>query len=192
MLEADPKSLDALRGLAALEPGAVGFRTALEYHVRLIDLGERSPEVLYNAGLMYEKAGQLDKAVRLYRDALAQKPDMPEALLNLGHILKSNGQDGGSADLLEQGAGSRAGAGARIFRNREVILEWRLSTARRPPIDLSAPEKNGECVFYPRRVSGVVLVPGSKRRIEPPMNADPRRYNNPASLSFAVGGFGGR
>jgi tetratricopeptide (TPR) repeat protein len=48
--------------------------------------------VLYNTGLMYEKAGQLDKAVRLYRDALAQQPDMPEALLNLGRILESNGK----------------------------------------------------------------------------------------------------
>ena len=60
--------------------------------MRLIDLGERSAEVLYNTGLMYEKAGQLDKAVRLYRDALAQQPDMPEALLNLGRILESNGK----------------------------------------------------------------------------------------------------
>jgi tetratricopeptide (TPR) repeat protein len=41
---------------------------------------------------MYEKAGQLDKAVRLYRDALAQQPEMPEALLNLGRILESNGK----------------------------------------------------------------------------------------------------
>ena len=41
---------------------------------------------------MYEKAGQLDKAARLYRDALAQQPDMPEALLNLGRIMESNGK----------------------------------------------------------------------------------------------------
>jgi tetratricopeptide (TPR) repeat protein len=41
---------------------------------------------------MYEKAGQLDQAVRMYRDALAQLPDMPEALLNLGRILESNGK----------------------------------------------------------------------------------------------------
>ena len=92
MLEADPKSMDALRGLAALAIQASDFDTALEFHVRLIDLGERSPEILYNAGLMYEKAGQLDKAVRLYRDALAQQPDMPEALLNLGRILEATGK----------------------------------------------------------------------------------------------------
>jgi len=83
MLDGDPKSMDALRGLAALSIQANDFDTALEFHVRLIDLGERSPAVLYNAGLMYEKAGQLEKAVRFYRDALAQQADMPEALLNL-------------------------------------------------------------------------------------------------------------
>ena len=60
--------------------------------MRLIDLGERSAEVLYNAGLMYEKAGQIEKAVRLYRDALVQRPDMPEALLNLGRNLEANGK----------------------------------------------------------------------------------------------------
>ena len=84
--------MDALRGLAALAIQASDFGTALEFHVRLIDLGERSPEVLYNAGLMYEKAAQLEKAVRLYREALSQQPDMPEALLNLGRILESNGK----------------------------------------------------------------------------------------------------
>ena len=83
MLEGDPKSIDALRGLAALAIQSSDFDSALEFHVRLIDLGERSPEVLYNAGLIYEKAGQLEKAVRLYRDALAQQPGMPEALLNI-------------------------------------------------------------------------------------------------------------
>src|SRR5262249_11312294 len=92
MAEADPKNLDALRGLAALAKHADDFETALELHVRLIDLGERSPEVLYNAGLMYERAGQPEKAGRLYRDALAQQPDMPEALLNLGRILEATGK----------------------------------------------------------------------------------------------------
>jgi TolA-binding protein len=28
----------------------------------------------------------------LYRDALAQQPEMPEALLNLGRILEANGK----------------------------------------------------------------------------------------------------
>jgi tetratricopeptide (TPR) repeat protein len=68
------------------------FEAALEYHVRLIDLGETSAEVLYNTGLMYEKAGQSDKAARHYRDAIEQQPEMPEALLNLGRILETSGK----------------------------------------------------------------------------------------------------
>jgi tetratricopeptide (TPR) repeat protein len=92
MLDSDPKSMDALRGLAALSIQANDFDTALEFHVRLIDLGERSPEILYNTGLMYEKSGQMEKAARLYREALAQQPEMPEALLNLGRILEAGGK----------------------------------------------------------------------------------------------------
>jgi Flp pilus assembly protein TadD len=41
---------------------------------------------------MYEKAGKLDNAVRLYREALALEPHMPEALLNMGRILETNGK----------------------------------------------------------------------------------------------------
>ena len=41
MLEADPKSVEALRGLAAMAIQAGDFDTALEFHVRLIDRGER-------------------------------------------------------------------------------------------------------------------------------------------------------
>src|SRR5262249_46357251 len=51
MLEDDEKSRDALRGLAALAIQASDYDAALEFHVRLIDLGESSAEVLYNAGL---------------------------------------------------------------------------------------------------------------------------------------------
>jgi tetratricopeptide (TPR) repeat protein len=41
---------------------------------------------------MHEKNGRLDKAVAMYREALAQQPEMPEALLNLGRILETNGK----------------------------------------------------------------------------------------------------
>jgi hypothetical protein len=39
-------------GLAALSNQANDFDTALEFHVRLIDLGECSADVLYNTGLV--------------------------------------------------------------------------------------------------------------------------------------------
>ncbi len=59
----------------------------------MIEAGERSPELFYNTGLLLQKSGQLDDAVRLYNEALAEKPDFPEALLNLGHALKAQGHE---------------------------------------------------------------------------------------------------
>ena len=92
-LNNDPKSLDALRGLAALALERGDFESSLEYHGRLVDLGERTPELLYNTGLLLQKAGQAEEAARLYREALAENPDFAEALLNLGHVMKSMGQE---------------------------------------------------------------------------------------------------
>jgi tetratricopeptide (TPR) repeat protein len=40
---------------------------------------------------LLQKTGQLDDAIRLYREAIAQRPNFAEALLNLGHALKSQG-----------------------------------------------------------------------------------------------------
>jgi tetratricopeptide (TPR) repeat protein len=92
MLEEDPNSQEALRGLAGIAIQSSQYEMALGFHARLIELGERSAEIFYNTGLLYEKAGQTEKAVRLYREALALQPDMPEALLNLGRILESAGK----------------------------------------------------------------------------------------------------
>ena len=89
----DPKSLDALRGLAALSLERSDIDQALVVHARLVDLGERTSELLYNTGLLYQKSGELDEAAKLYREALSENPEFPEALLNLGHVLKSMGQE---------------------------------------------------------------------------------------------------
>ncbi|HYP14311.1 MAG TPA: tetratricopeptide repeat protein, partial [Bryobacteraceae bacterium] len=35
--------------------------------------------------------GNLDDAIRYYREAIAQRPNFAEALLNLGHALKAKG-----------------------------------------------------------------------------------------------------
>jgi len=41
---------------------------------------------------LLQKSGQLDDAVRLYKEALQERPQFPEALLNLGHVLKNQGR----------------------------------------------------------------------------------------------------
>src|SRR4029078_6242751 len=44
-----PESSDAVRGLAALALEQQDFEEAFDLHQRLIELGEKSPELFYNA-----------------------------------------------------------------------------------------------------------------------------------------------
>ncbi len=92
-LAGEPQSVDALRGLAALALEQDDFPQALDLHGRLIELGQRSPELFYNTGLLLQKAGQNENAAKLYREAIAERPAFAEALLNLGHVLKELGQE---------------------------------------------------------------------------------------------------
>jgi tetratricopeptide (TPR) repeat protein len=93
VLAANPDSLDALRGAAALALDREDTERALDLHCRLITLGERRAEVLYNAGFLFQKKGLNDDAARFYKEALTAEPEFAEALLNLGHALKALGQE---------------------------------------------------------------------------------------------------
>ena len=88
----DENSLDALRGLAALAVEREEYDRALDLQAKLINLGEKTPELFYNTGLLLQKTGQIEDAIRLYREAIAQRPNFAEALLNLGHALKTKGE----------------------------------------------------------------------------------------------------
>ena len=88
-----PDSADAVRGLAALTLEQGDFDQAFDLHRRLIELGDRSPELFYNAGLIYQKRGQIEDAAVFYREALKENPNLAEALLNLGHALMDMGQE---------------------------------------------------------------------------------------------------
>ena len=91
-----------MRGLAALAVEREDFELALELQARLIESGERTPELFYNTGLLLQKSGQLDDAIRLYREALTERPNFAEALLNLGHALKSQGHPDEARDHWRQ------------------------------------------------------------------------------------------
>ena len=88
-----PDSSDAVRGLAALALEELDFDAAYDFHRRLIETGERSPELYYNAGLICQKRGQAEQAVTFYQQALQEHPNFAEALLNLGHALMALGQE---------------------------------------------------------------------------------------------------
>jgi Tfp pilus assembly protein PilF len=88
-----PDSSDAVRGLAALALDQQDYDAAYELHRRLIQMGERSPELLYNAGLICHKRGEMEEAIHFYEQALAEDPQFAEALLNLGHAQMALGHE---------------------------------------------------------------------------------------------------
>jgi len=77
----------------AAERAAVRALHRLRLHHELIDKGHRTPELLYNTGLLLQKTEEHTEAARFYREALDASPEFPEALLNLGIALKALGEE---------------------------------------------------------------------------------------------------
>ena len=61
VLTLDENSLDALRGLAALAVEREEYDRALDLQAQLINLGEKTPELFYNTGLLLQKTGQIGR-----------------------------------------------------------------------------------------------------------------------------------
>jgi tetratricopeptide (TPR) repeat protein len=93
LIDREPGCIEAVRGLAAIALDRDYTEEALGYHQRLQEFGERSAEVLYNSALLSFKLGKNEQAAALYRAALNERPEFPEALLNLGHVLKAIGRE---------------------------------------------------------------------------------------------------
>src|ERR1019366_8408238 len=93
-----PDSIELVRVLAVLSLEQNQPEPALRYHLRLMELGDRSAEVRHNLGLLYHNRGDLKKAVAEYQNALLIKPEFAEALLNLGNALNATGQEEAARD----------------------------------------------------------------------------------------------
>lgn len=106
VLERDPNCLDAVRALAAVSIELNLTEQALDLHARLIESGERTPELFYNTGVLLEKSGQIDDAVKLYNEAVSEREGFREALINLGHAVAAQGDTAGAEKYWE--AASRA------------------------------------------------------------------------------------
>ena len=98
LLKREPGNVEAVRGMAAnaLEQGDTA--NALRWHLCLEELGDHSPQVLQNTAILYQQAGELDSAIRCYREAIAAQPDFAEAQLNLGHALEASGDHAGARE----------------------------------------------------------------------------------------------
>jgi tetratricopeptide (TPR) repeat protein len=92
ILTASPKSVEALRCLAAIALERQDFEQALALHIQVLELCEPSGDLLYNTGLLLQKVGRFAEAVSYYQRCLAHRPDFPQAFLNLGHALMALGK----------------------------------------------------------------------------------------------------
>ncbi len=93
LLARKPRHVEATKGLATIALERCEHEKALNLHAELIELGEKTPEVYYNCGVLAQNLSRIDEAVRFYREAIALRKNFPEALLNLGHALKVIGND---------------------------------------------------------------------------------------------------
>jgi tetratricopeptide (TPR) repeat protein len=87
-----PKSVPALRCLAAMALDGPDLKDALTLHRQLLEANGPGAELLYNTGLLLQKLGRAADAAGCYRQALDLKPGFPHALLNLGHVLMTLGK----------------------------------------------------------------------------------------------------
>jgi tetratricopeptide (TPR) repeat protein len=90
LLAREPGVPEALRGSAAVSLLADPAHS-LERLMQLQEAGDRSPEVLFNTGILHQQAGELQQAIACYREALSSNPRYAEALVNLGHALMATG-----------------------------------------------------------------------------------------------------
>ncbi|HEY1757306.1 MAG TPA: tetratricopeptide repeat protein [Bryobacteraceae bacterium] len=98
LLRREPGNVEAVRGMSANALEQKDTSNALRWHLCLQELGDRSPEVLQNTAILYQQSGDVDSAIRTYREAIAVKPDFAEALLNLGHALEAAGDHKNARD----------------------------------------------------------------------------------------------
>ena len=97
LLAREPGTPEALRGSAAVSL-LTDPAHSLERLLKLREAGDRSPEVLFNTGILHQQAGDLQQAIACYREALSSNPRYAEALVNLGHALMAAGDQEGARE----------------------------------------------------------------------------------------------
>jgi tetratricopeptide (TPR) repeat protein len=84
-----PYAADAQHFLAAMSAEREDYQGALGYYQKLVEGGERSPELFFNTGLILQNLGRPEEAAKQYREALAVKPDLTEAIQALAQMVKA-------------------------------------------------------------------------------------------------------
>src|SRR5271155_1146678 len=87
-LECDPRSIEALLGMALLAEGAGDDVASLHYHTRLAQVHPKNPHALFALGNYQAKRFDFARARAHYRAALELAPDVAGLWNNLGNVEK--------------------------------------------------------------------------------------------------------
>lgn len=79
--------IELLLALAALAADEQAWAFCAELREQLQALGHVSPELTFNLALQLERTGHQQEAVKLYLEAIQERPEFPAALVNLGNLL---------------------------------------------------------------------------------------------------------
>ncbi len=92
-LDQNPRDLEALLGMAALNLQRQNVKEAIDYYKRALDVDPDNPEALAHFGLILGRAGHADTALVAFDRALARNPNNPLALYAKGSTLYEGKQD---------------------------------------------------------------------------------------------------
>ena len=126
-----PDSSDAVRGLAALALEQENYDEAYELHRRLIDLGEKSPELFYNAGLICQKRGQAERRGAVLPAGAQRGSAIRRGPLEPGARADGDGAGRRSPLVLAQGDSREARTGADVLRAADGVRTTRGGPAPR-------------------------------------------------------------
>ncbi|MEZ5355990.1 MAG: tetratricopeptide repeat protein [Bryobacteraceae bacterium] len=119
VLESDPRSEEALCGLAAVAVESADWDTALAVRKQLLEARGSLPELTYNLALALDQQGRTEEAIRFYCEAIKERPKFPEALLNLGHALDRLGRHTEAVECWKRAMGLNSAYATAYFRAKE-------------------------------------------------------------------------
>jgi len=101
-LENNPRNPTLLLSFAVFNAKRGNFAESARLYEAYLAVGNRKADTLANyAAVLYLSGGDADHCIALYREALAQEPEQPLALVNLAQLLFCRGQAG---DYIDQEA----------------------------------------------------------------------------------------
>ena len=92
----------AARVYTVAVPGSKWKSWLRNLYAKLAELKGDSAEILFNAGLLEQKAEQQEAAIEYYTRAVKLRPDFAEAHLNLGVALQGEGKEAEAVECFEK------------------------------------------------------------------------------------------